>query len=237
MRAAVEYMRGQCGVTDVTLAGLCSGAYHALRGAIAELPVNRILLVNPLNFLWGDGTDKDEVQPWEIVQKPGAYLSRVWSAESWRRVLSGDVSIVRIAKIYLSRPMFALQARLRNVARRLRIPLKNDLGGELENLRARGVRITFVFARGDAGINLLAMQSGLSVKELRDQYRLRTIDGADHDFTRSKPRADLESVLSEELYARPDGARAAGTSLGESLERLGSGICSVTPPPKPPSTV
>jgi hypothetical protein len=103
--------------------------------------------------------------------------------------------------------MLALQSHFRNVARAVHIRLKNDLCWELKDLKARGVRIVFVFSRGDAGMSLLQVQSGLSAKELRTHYCIRTIDGADHEFTRSGPRMALERVLSEELFARNTGAQ------------------------------
>lgn len=233
MRAAVQYMRRECGVTDVTLAGLCSGAYHALRGAVAGLPVQRILMVNPLNFLLGDGVALDDVQPWEVVHKPGAYLSRVFSADSWRRIARGDVSPWRVAKIYMHRPILAVQSRLRNLARALNIRLRNDLAMELKNLSARGVRIVFVFASGEAGVGLLELQTGLSLRQLGERYRVRIIEGGDHDFTRSHARTALETILSEELFAGPDLPQTADPGrTGSHQESAGARICAVVPPPK-----
>src|SRR6202034_1024190 len=37
IRTAIEWMRGRYGVSEVTLAGVCSGAYHALQAAIAAV--------------------------------------------------------------------------------------------------------------------------------------------------------------------------------------------------------
>ena len=61
----------------------------------------------------------------------------------------------------------------------------------------------FVFSRGDAGMRLLELQSGLSAGEVAKRYYVRTIDGADHEFTRSAARATLVQTLSEELFAPP----------------------------------
>src|SRR4029077_20704025 len=126
-----------------------------------------------------------------VVQKPAEYLTRIWSLQSWRRLLFGDVSIWRVASIYLHRPMMALKSRLRDVSRGMHIKLKDDLALELKSLKDRGVRIVFVFSRGDAGMGLLQMESGLSAKQLAKRYYVRTIDGADHEFTRSAARAAL----------------------------------------------
>jgi hypothetical protein len=70
-------------------------------------------------------------------------------------------------------------------------------------------------------MRLLQLQSGLSAEELETQYRVRTIDGADHEFTRSKARAALEQALSEEIYAHHDvrTAPAAANDPGDSLRQ------------------
>jgi alpha-beta hydrolase superfamily lysophospholipase len=204
IRVAVNYMRERFAVRDVTLAGMCSGASHAIRAGIEGVPIDRVLAINPLVFFWQDGLDVNDVQPWEVVHKPSAYLGQVSSLRAWRRLLFGDVSIWRVAQIYLNRPVMSLQGQFRNLARALHIRLKNDLRRELRDLQARGVRVAFVFSRGDAGMNLLRLQSGLSAEELESRYHVRTIEGADHQFTRSNARAALEQALSEELYAYGD---------------------------------
>lgn len=201
-KAAVEFMRAHYGVGDVTLCGICSGASHTIQAAIAGVAVDRVLLVNPLIFYWKPGAvNLDEVQPWEVVHKPGAYFKRIFSVAAWRRLLFGDLSIWRIAQIYLTRPLLALQARFKDMARAMHIRLKNDLGWDLKELKARGVRIVFVFSKGDAGLSLLQLESGLSERQLQETYCLRMINGADHEFTRTEPREELARVLSEELYA------------------------------------
>jgi alpha-beta hydrolase superfamily lysophospholipase len=204
IRAAIEFMRSSYGVGDLTLAGLCSGAYHALRAAVAGLPVNRILMVNPQNYFWKPGESLNDLQLVEVVRNPGVYRERVFSLAAWKRMLSGNVNILRIAKIYMQRPLLAAESRLRDIARRMRIRLPNDLGTELEAIVARGVRVVFVFARGEPGIGLLKLQAGNSVKRLGERCRIHTISSGDHVFTRSGPRAIMEKIVSDELFARPE---------------------------------
>ncbi len=209
--AAIEFLRRQYAVREVTVAGVCSGAYHSFRAAVDGLPVNRILMVNPLSFFPEDATDIEEIQPWEIVHKPADYRARLRSAETWRRVLTGNVNLWRVARIYLHSPLMTLRMTLRDLARRLHIRVSNDLGRELERVRARGVQLVFVFSRDDAGIKLLKSQSGLSARRLEERYRIRIIDGADHTFTRGSARTTLEQILTEELFA----LHACGASGGE----------------------
>ncbi len=204
IRAAIDFIRNTYGVRDITLAGLCSGAYHALRAAVAGLSVNRILMVNPQNYFWKPGESLQGLQLVEVVHNPGVYRARVFSVAAWKRMLTGRVNIVRIARIYLQRPLLAADSTLRDIARRLRLRLPNDLGTELEEVVARGIKVVFVFARGEPGIDLLKLQAGASVKRLADRCRIHTVNGGDHVFTRSGPRAMMEKIVSDELCARPE---------------------------------
>jgi alpha-beta hydrolase superfamily lysophospholipase len=204
IRAAIEFLRNSYGIRDVTLAGLCSGAYHALRAAVAGLSVNRILMVNPQNYFWRRGETLQGVQLVEVVRNPGVYRERVFSLAAWKRMVTGQVNILRIVKIYMQRPLLAAESTLRDLARRLHIRLPNDLGTELEEIVARGVRVVFVFARGEPGIGLLELQAGTSVKRLGERCHIHMINGGDHVFTRSGPRAIMEKIVSDELFARPE---------------------------------
>jgi alpha-beta hydrolase superfamily lysophospholipase len=202
IRAAVELLRGRYRAGDITLFGLCSGAYHALRAAVAELPVNRILMVNPQNYFWKEGMALTDLQLAEVVYNPGLYRRRMLSLAAWQRILGGRVNILRIAKIYFYRPVLALESALRDMARRMHIRLPNDLGWDLEEIVKRGVRVVFVFARGEPGIDLLKLEGGSSVKRLGEYCRVHIIDGGDHVFSQSGPRALMKKVLSDELFAR-----------------------------------
>jgi pimeloyl-ACP methyl ester carboxylesterase len=212
IRAGIDYLKSSYNIQDITLAGLCSGAYHALRAAVAGMPVARILLVNPQNFFWKKGTMPEDLRIAEVIQNPTVYRQRMLSGAAWRKLLSGQVNIWRIVRIYVRRPLLPMEAMIRNVARRLHIRLPNDLGWELEEISARGVRIVFVFAHGEPGLELLKLEGGESVKRLGSRCRVRIIERADHVFSHSGPRAALEDVLSEELFVRTEFADSKNSS-------------------------
>jgi pimeloyl-ACP methyl ester carboxylesterase len=199
IRDAVAHLRERYDIREITLMGLCSGAYHALRAAAAGLPVERVLMVNPQNYYWSDDMTLDDLQLAEVVRNPGVYRERIQSANAWRRLLSGQVNVWRILKIYAYRQVLALEAPLRDLARALRIKLRNDLGRELEDIVGRGVQVTFIFAAGEPGIGLLKMQGGSSLRKLGDCCRVRIIKHADHTFSHSGPRSAMEHLLSDEL--------------------------------------
>lgn len=206
IRAAIDFLKARYAIDDITLGGLCSGAYHSLRAAIVGLPVNRILLVNPMNFFWKEGMTAESLQQSvDLARNFNFYRERVFSITIWKRILSGKLNIWRIVRIFIHRPVITLESKLRNLARQLRIHLPRDLGWELEQIGARGVRMVFVFARGEPGIDVLNIEAGSSVKRLGDQCLVHIIDSGDHIFSRQGTRSVLEKILSNELYARIPG--------------------------------
>ena len=202
IRVAIEWMRAHYVVRDITLCGFCSGAYHALRAAAAAVPINRILLVNPQNYFWKEGMTINDMQVAELVSNPRMYREKMFSLAAWRRLLTGQVHIRYVVNIYLHRLLLAIESSGREFARRLRIRLPRDLGWELEEIAARGVRIIFVFAGGEPGLELLTIQGGSSVRRLGDRCRIHIVDNADHVFSKSGPRAVMQRILSDELFAR-----------------------------------
>ncbi len=198
---AVEYLRRTRGVSGVTLVGVCSGAYHALRSALAGVEADALLMINPLTFRWQPGSSLGDLQISEVVRNPGIYLGRLWDLAAWHRLLRGRVNLGRIALIYGRRVALGIERALRDVGRRLHLHLPNDLGRELESLADRGVRIVFFFARGDGGQELLDMQAGAMLGRLGDRCRIHTIEAADHIFSQSVPRQELIRWLDRELPA------------------------------------
>lgn len=202
VRAAFDYLRDVYRVSEISLAGLCSGAYHALRAAVSGLPVHRILMVNPQNFFWTQGMSLENLQLAEVVHNPGVYRERLFSRQAWKRLVTGEVNLRRIMMVYFHRTVLAFEAHFREIARKFRWRLPSDLGWELEQLAARGVRIVFVFARGEPGIDLLKLQGGSVVERLGDRCRVHIVDSGDHTFSQSGPKLKMEEVLSAELFAR-----------------------------------
>jgi alpha-beta hydrolase superfamily lysophospholipase len=201
MRSAVELVRGHYGIGEVTLAGLCSAAYHTLQGAIAGLAVDRILMVNPQNLSWKEGMELGDLQLVDVLKDSGR--ERALSVQNLKRLLRGQIDVAMVVRIYLHRARIAVEALARDAARRLHIRLPRDLGCQLQEIAARGVRVVFVFAVGEPGLELLRIQGGAAVRDLGDRCRVHVIDSADHTFTLSGPRARLEQVLSDELFAPP----------------------------------
>ena len=198
-RAAADFLRNRYSIDSMTIGGVCSGAYHALRAAVEDVAVNQILMVNPQNFFWKKGMQIDELQLAEVVRYPSLYLQRVFSRQEWRKLFNGEVRLLRVLRVYINRVFLAVDSTVREIARRMAIRLPNDLGADLEDVAAKGVRMVFVFARGEAGISLLHLQGGSSVERLGDRCRVHILDGGDHIFSQRVNRDLMENVLTEEL--------------------------------------
>jgi pimeloyl-ACP methyl ester carboxylesterase len=218
IRAAIEFMKTRYDIRDITLAGLCSGAYHSLRAAVAGLPVQRLLLVNPQNYFWDEGMRLDELQLAEVMQNPAIYRERLFTLAAWKRLLTGRMNVLRVLRTYSAVPLLPFKSRLRNLGRMLGVPLHNDLGRELETIVARGVRVVFIFARGEPGLKLLEFEAGAVLRRLGERFRLRIVEGADHTFSRFNARKVLEEVLSEELFAAPGPVAAAAEKEAQCLQ-------------------
>src|SRR5437773_2492561 len=220
VHTALDFVARHYDAREVALGGLRSAAYHALRAAVAGLPVNRLLMVNPQNFVWDEDQMSSDLPPAEVVRDVGGYRERVFSAAAWKRLLSGQVNIWHIVRVYLHRVRIAVESAGRDAARGLHVRLPHDLGSELEEVAARGIRVVFVFARGDPGIELLRIQGGSAVRRLGDRCHVHIVDSADHTFTQSRARAVLEQTLTDELFVRHDtrtdavGARALKGAAG-----------------------
>ncbi len=204
IRTALEFLKATYGVGDTTLAGLCSGAYHALRAAVAGIAVHRILMINPQNFFWKPGRSITDIQEAELVARPVPQRKKMLSLAEWRRVARGEVNVWRAVQIPSRSALLKFNAWSREAARRLKIRLPNDLGRDLETIGALGVGIVFVFSRGEPGIDLLKLQGGSALARLGDRCRIHLFEGGDHVFTQRPDRFALEQVLSKELFMRSE---------------------------------
>lgn len=199
MRAAVALIQTRFQVEDITIGGLCSGAYHALRAGTQALPVKRLLLINPQNYFWKEGMTVLDMQLVEVVSGPGVYGNLLLSTSTWKKLLTFRVNHGYVLRIIGRRLLLSLESRLRNLARHLHIPIANDLGRELEDVGARGTRVVMVFARGEAGLDLLKIQAGSSLSRLGNGFALHIVDDADHVFSRGSSRTALNRILQNEL--------------------------------------
>jgi alpha/beta superfamily hydrolase len=211
---AVDWMRAWPQADGCRLVGLCSGAYHAFKAAVAGLPVQGIVAINPLTFFWhGDAADGPEAEHRMIAD---AVRLRTAAAKpgAWRRVVRGEVPIAGIASIVARRAAGSLAKAQRALARRIGRPIGDDLEAELSAVARRGVPMHFVFAAREPGPALLEFGGGATARRLaaRGALTIQELPDTDHTFTRRAARERLLPVVAARLGAPCAACAACGAA-------------------------
>ncbi|MDB4969832.1 MAG: hypothetical protein JWN44_5521 [Myxococcales bacterium] len=182
--AALGFLRRQPGVVEVHALGLCSGGYNAFKAAVAGVPLDGVVLINPLTFFYKPGMPL-EAAPHLVTSEASRYARRMYSFDAWKKLLRGDVKLDALARVMVRRVGLVARGRARALARQAGIKIGDDLALELQDVTRKKIALRFLFAAGDPGVSLLKTQGGATVDKLRRQGQLGidVIDGADHTFT------------------------------------------------------
>jgi pimeloyl-ACP methyl ester carboxylesterase len=196
VRQLVARLRTETPAMHLTLAGLCSGAYLSFTAARLGVPVERIVMINPLTFYWHDG-DTLENLPVGHFAEVGYYASAMRDAVRWRRLLSGRSNLTSVVAMVARESL----RQVRNVVEHVlqtSAPGGDDLAGDLTRMVERGLSAAFVFSEADPGRRLLEAQAGDTTRQLlqRRLIVMPLIAGADHTFSHSSYRSDLRCALS-----------------------------------------
>lgn len=201
---AVEYLQRSWHAGAITATGVCSGAYHSFKAAVARFPLSRVILINPLTFFWKPGMSL-QYPEYRVAQDMRRYRKTMLNPAAWRKLLAGRVDLANLAHVLSSRLRNRLAGPLRALARAVGRPLSDDLPTELRAVLKASVDLQFVFSVGDPGLALLQTQGGSTARSL--QNRVTLIEHANHTFTDLPTRRRLLQVLTERLSAgRPDQA-------------------------------
>lgn len=200
---AIGFLRDQWGIGDVQALGLCSGAYHGFKAAVAGLPLRSVTAINPLVFFWRPGMSL-AFPDYKVSEAVASYKQSVLRLDKWKKLFSGKVDLRGVTDIVSRRVAQQAGTLVRDMARAAGRPFDNDLGVELEAIDRRGIALHFVFATGDPGEDLLRTQSGSALGRLvrRGRVGLRRIEGPNHTFTAVWSRVVLTRVLEEQLGIR-----------------------------------
>lgn len=185
----------------IEAAGLCSGAYHAYRGAAADVPVDAITVVNPLTFDWREGMSL-AYPAFQVAQAGEQYKASALSAEKWRKLLRGDVNVAAAGAIVMRSVLASANTRVRTLRRSLGVPEQGDIAVRLKRIDERGIRVRFVFSRGDPGELLLREGSGgtLGQLERKGALTIAHLEDCDHALSRAWMRDEFTRWFREALH-------------------------------------
>jgi alpha-beta hydrolase superfamily lysophospholipase len=207
LRAVLDHVQSRFGSKrPIVVIGPCSGGYLAFHQAVADARIRGLVLVNVQKFIWREGMSLAAA-----VRTAGkstqAYRERLFQADTWQRLLRGQVDVVFIARKFwlkgLDRMASALRAgraRLHGLWLRLKgqrpsvvqDPRKTIQDG-FHALSARGTCMTLIYSEDDGGRDEFAVYFGADSQRFRRMQGacLTIFQDADHDLTRAESRAQL----------------------------------------------
>jgi hypothetical protein len=167
-----------------------------MRAAVEGAELAGLALVNP-----GHPETEPYAKRYQALSEGARYGSSVRSMASWKKLLRGEVELAHLARMVRRLAVGGAVARAQELARRVGIPLKGDLGSELIQLTKRGVRPTFVYSAGEAVHQLFVERAGGTPARLgaSGALRLHEIDGPDHTFTPRWSHAVLLDLLASSI--------------------------------------
>jgi len=205
---------------EISLIGVCSGAFLAFQTALADPRVHRILLANPQ--FWLPPTPEKLADPMKgAYGSTSGYLTKFMSMTTWRRMLGGELKLSTLRGIagelverLVSRARAAWQRAKAKCLRRSLGPGK--LVDHLRQLEARGCQVQLVLSEGDpARETLAALLPGGDLGALDGLIRIVAAEGADHAFVMRRTREEFLELLSEFLGAPKDADMTRASELRE----------------------
>jgi alpha-beta hydrolase superfamily lysophospholipase len=198
MAQVVEFARAGLGASTLHCAGICSGAYHSLKSALAGHRLQGIVVINPLTFYWKPGMSlaaSAYLDIGRIMRMRQAPLS----ATRLRRLMASPATLVDMARTLGRHVLRRSRSAAREVARKLGMRLHDDLARDLRTVAAHGTRMHFVFASTDPGHALLRYQAGREVVRLVETgaATMDFIEEADHTFTPPAAQQALVALVAD----------------------------------------
>lgn len=217
---ALAWLQQAHGPGPVTVMGLCSGAYHAWRAAVAGLPAQAVVAINPLVYHWRPGMSLDPVALdfGQMAIASGAMRSARDPAR-WLKLLRGQANLGVIARAVAGRLLGSMRSAAAGVLRAAGLRVGQDLGHDLKRASSSGRVLHFVFSEGDPGRALLTRDARKALDRLvaTQRVQLHDVPGADHTFMGQPGRHRLHRqlhLLLDQAHSVAAPARPVHRSLG-----------------------
>ncbi len=196
---ALGELRARCGPVDCQVIGICSGAFHAYRAAVAGLPIRTLVLINQAAYRWGVRSQLERPSmAWRL-----AWVLKQRDSEAAGAATHTAITPLHRLKWHAIHAALLARAGLRAMAGVLGWRLRNDTGTELRALARRRVAMHVICADQDRGAALLNLEAPHAVTALRrsGDLTLETITEADHIFTSRRSRERLLLALDRIVHA------------------------------------
>ena len=203
----LDELHVQHGFSRFAVAGLCSGAFVGF-GALnrfltgeSQHPIALTVLINPSIYYWDERLVANGcMNSSRYEDVVSAYTEQLASADKFRKLLSGEVDLMRAVSTTLSRMVTKLQSMAFEVLDRAGMT-KSRIAQDIEAAAARGCQVQVFAAAGDPAMAILRNLGGHAVQRLIDNGTLpvTTLRGADHTFSSAESRDRLVSALVNDI--------------------------------------
>jgi pimeloyl-ACP methyl ester carboxylesterase len=193
--AAVDALQ-ELGFRHFGIEGLCSGAFHAFRTAVAEPRIGAVLVVNLPFFALPGGSVLGYLE--QKGRSPGEYLAKLFRPQTWNTLVSGEVDYRGIFAGQLGRMRALVKNKVLAAARRLGIWREQSFARQsLSTFTKRGARILFLFSPGEEAEGAFALEFGPTGAGLAayGAAAMKVVPGMDHDLTAPVARRDAEALM------------------------------------------
>jgi pimeloyl-ACP methyl ester carboxylesterase len=205
-RAAIDLAAARMGARKAALIGLCSGAFLAFHTANADERVAGQALLNQQTFHWREG-DSLALAVRRSVKASSFYKKALFEAETWKRMLAGQIHLGVIAGSFLRRfsNLIASQGKAAKSFASGRGWDGSEVAGHFRRALARGTQVLLVFSDADGGIDVMEEHLGTGARKIkrRTGFRLEIIPGPDHTFTPVWSQRRLEALFIEWIERLP----------------------------------
>ncbi len=208
-RTAFEFMKERYGYREFAALGLCSGAHTSFHAGLqfADESIGELILINPLTFYWEEGMSLETTRHFEDAV---AYRKSLRDSSRWKKLLRGDVNLVRLAQVVVGQVAARVKARADEL-KEIVLPHKaSRLARDLRRLADMRRSMTLFVAESDPGREILMTSARRATAQGLKNGRIRVemIPEADHTFSQLAPRHGPRSARRLNWRApRPSGAR------------------------------
>jgi pimeloyl-ACP methyl ester carboxylesterase len=179
--AALDALQAD-GFRHFAVEGLCTGAYHALYGTLADERLSAVMLINLPMFTWRKG-DLIELMN---VSSSKELLRQLAEPTTWTRLLQGRIDLGASLNRLRTTIVWWADVAVRRAASLLgRMPPASFARQAMETLSRRGVPTQFLFASEDVGIEMFEREFGKGGCGLRG-VELHVARGLDHSLSRGE---------------------------------------------------
>jgi dienelactone hydrolase len=183
------------GYHRLAMQGLCSGAYHALQGAVADPRIEILLLVNMPVFHWRSG---DTIEFVAHKHAPSDYLRKLRSLETWKHLLQGKFNVRGIIHAQRERLFERVGAVASNAFRKLGFAVsQNPAHLAMAALSRRHAKTLLLYAADDGGLDVFEQHFGRGGTGLRAFHgaSLQIVQEIDHSLSSRGMRRTVAQLM------------------------------------------